>query len=114
MQSFNAPRSLALAPAISPTPPQPTVNPPTNLTGYQNKDDFGLIYEWVNTLNWNASSSSVQGYHVYRNGMQIATLGSSTYQFSDHNIPNGISILYSVTAFDSLGTESSEVSITIQ
>jgi hypothetical protein len=89
------------------------VSPPENLSGFQKKNDFGCCYELFTLLKWNASSSDISGYYVYRNGVRIAVLGSTTFQFSDHNNEKGKRISYSVTAFDASGTESIPVSITI-
>ena len=87
--------------------------PPNNLSGFQKKNDFGTFYELFSTLKWEASSSAVSGYYVYRNGAWIATLGATTFEYSDHNNAKDTKITYSVTAFDSSGTESSPVYITI-
>ena len=103
-------RSLALTPLSSPF----LVNPPTNLSGIQQKNNFGSVYELVNSISWSASSSSVSGYRVYRNGVLIATLNSSTYGYDDHNIQKGVATLYSVRAYNSLGNQSSAVDITIR
>lgn len=81
---------------------------PTNLSGYQKKEDFGLEYELLNRLSWIASPSA-SGYYVYRNGVKIATLGASTLSYTDHNRKKKAPTVYSVTAFDQLGTESSAI-----
>lgn len=91
------------------------VEPPSNLQGQQKKNDFGLMYELFNQLNWTPSpSSDVAGYSIYRNGVKIATLGPSTYTYQDNNRKKGTSYTYAVTAFDSQGIESIPVTITIQ
>jgi hypothetical protein len=87
--------------------------PPSNLSGVQRKNDFGFCYELFTTLKWKASSSNISGYYVYRNGVKIDTLGSTAVQYTDHNNARNARITYSVTAFDSSGTESSPVSIII-
>jgi hypothetical protein len=89
------------------------VLPPSNLSGFQKKNDFGTSYELFSTLKWEASSSTISGYFVYRNGAGIATLGSTTFEYVDHNNTKDTKITYSVTAFDQSGIQSSPVYITI-
>ncbi len=86
---------------------------PTDLTGYQKKNDVGLEYELFNILNWKESPSSVAGYYVYRENVRIATLSASTFQYEDHNRQKGIQTLYSVTAFDVQSNESSAITIIV-
>lgn len=89
-------------------------NPPANLTGFQQKNDFGVIYEIFNTLQWQPSSSSnVKGYYIYRNNVRIATVSASTHSYQDHNQPLGIAILYGVAAFDENDNISSQATVTI-
>jgi sugar lactone lactonase YvrE len=82
------------------------VSPPSNLSGYQKKDDFALEYELFNRLSWSASPSEISGYYVYRNDVKIATLGAFTLSYTDHNREKGVAVNYSVTAFDQAGNES--------
>lgn len=89
------------------------VSPPTHLSGYQKKDDFGLEYELFNQLSWTPSPSKISGYYVYRNGARIATLDASTLSYADHNRKKGVATVYSVTAFDQIGTESPAISCVI-
>ena len=89
--------------------------PPQNLTGHQKKNDFGLVYERFNLLQWTASpSSAVAGYFVYRDGVKIATLDASTFKYRDHDRRKGVTTLYSVTAFNAVGNESASANITIK
>ena len=91
-----------------------SIDPPENLTGAQRTNNFGLQYELCNQLQWGSSPSvGVAGYYVYRNGQKIGTLNSSTLSYKDHNQKSGLSTAYSITAFNGDGTESSEISITI-
>jgi len=88
--------------------------PPSNLSGVQRKNDFGLCYELSTILKWKASLSNVSGYNVYKNGVKIATLDPTAIQYADHNNAKDTRISYSVTAFNSSGAESSPISIIIQ
>ncbi len=86
---------------------------PTNLIGFQQKNDFGTIYELFNTLQWQPSSSlNVLGYYIYRNDILIATVSASTTSYQDHDQPRGVATVYGVAAFDANGT-SAQVTVTI-
>lgn len=87
---------------------------PRNLLGVQKMNDFGLSYEFFNLLKWGPSTTRIAGYYVYRDGMRIATLGSTTLQYEDHNREEGISTLYTVTSFNDAGVESSPFNVEIQ
>ncbi len=90
------------------------IESPSQISGYRKKNNFGSQYELFNHIAWSASSSTgLTGYYVYRNGVKIATLSSSTLVYDDHNQRKGSSTLYSVTAFDANGSESTALSITI-
>lgn len=101
---------IAIKPiAISP------LSPPASITGKQQKNNFGLLYELFNTVNWSASpSNGVVGYNVYRNGAKVASVGAFIFSYQEHNIKGGVGTVYSVTAFDAAGNESSPITITIQ
>jgi YVTN family beta-propeller protein len=104
-----APQGVAITPA--PIPPTPSA---LTLTGHQEKNDFGVAYELFNRLKWtNSSLTSVQGYYVYRNGVKIATLSATTFDYEDHDIKKGVTTSYSVIAFDANGNQSTSQTITI-
>lgn len=87
---------------------------PSNFQGTQKKNDFGLEYELYNQLTWTPSPSpEVTGYFMYRDGKQIAMVGSSTYTYEDHNRPRGVLAVYSLVGFDGNGNMSSPVTVTI-
>ena len=95
-------------------PPTPGPSAPTNLIGFQRQNDFGVIFELFNTLQWQPSDSlDVQGYYIYRNNVHIATVNSSTTSYQDHNQPFGVATLYGVAAFDEDGNVSDQITITI-
>jgi hypothetical protein len=64
------------------------------------------------TLDWNASTSSVSGYHVYRGGTsggpytRITSSPVSTLNYKDSSVQGGSNYFYVVTAIASDGTES--------
>lgn len=107
-----APTGASLSLPLAVVSTFPPISPPTYLKGQQYKNDFGLQYELYNALHWSASLGVVEGYYVYRNGVRIATLGSSTLQYQDHNQPQGVTTVYSVTAFEG-SSESTAISINI-
>ena len=90
------------------------VNPPTDLIGFQQKNDFGVIYELFNTLQWQLSTSlDVQGYYIYRDNILLATVSASTTSYQDHDQPRGVATLYGVAAFDGDGNISSQATVTV-
>lgn len=104
---FTVPYGMAFTPLLTATV--------TNLSGKQLKNDFGLLYERFNLLEWGAPISiQVTGYRVYRNGALIAALNADTLQYADHDRKQGISTLYSITFLDANGVESDPVSIQIR
>lgn len=120
--SFSGPTplyTLAYVPIEQPTSVQLNFlgyppNPPTNLIGFQRKNDFGVIYELFNTLQWQSSSSvDVQGYYIYRDNIIIAIVSAATTSYQDHNQPRGGISVYGVAAFDSNGNTSSQATVVI-
>lgn len=74
--------------------------PPSNLTITQQLNDFGVIKDYSNVLNWTASpSSSTLGYVIYRDGVFIDRVGLSVLQYTDHNQLQGGPVTYHVSAF---------------
>jgi len=87
---------------------------PRNLSGQKKTNDFGLEFELFNLLTWESpSTGQVSEYCIYRNGVKIAAVNSSTLKYEDHNRQKDITTFYSVTSFDLNGNESAPVSITI-
>lgn len=89
------------------------VEPPSNVQGVQKKNDFGLEYEFYNRLTWTSSPSNVAGYFIYRDGEKIATLSATTLFYEDHNRKKDVSYTYGITAFNSVGSESTQVNIVV-
>jgi hypothetical protein len=89
--------------------------PPSNFQGKQKKNNFRLEHELYNQLRWTSSPSpETTSYFIYRDGEQIATVNASTSTYQDHNRKKGVSFSYAITALDSVGNESSPVSIIIK
>jgi chitodextrinase len=59
-------------------------------------------------LVWNASSDNVgvTGYKIYRDGIQVADISSTTYE--DTGLSPSITYVYTVSAYDAAGNESSQ------
>ncbi len=91
------------------------VQPPSNLQGKQKKNDFGLVSELYNQLTWTQSpSSEVIGYVIYRDGEEIAEVDASTFSYEDHNRKKGVPYTYAITAINSSGSESAQITILIR
>ncbi|HSX29490.1 MAG TPA: LamG-like jellyroll fold domain-containing protein [Candidatus Saccharimonadales bacterium] len=60
------------------------------------------------SLGWTASTDNVgvAGYRVYRNGAQVATIGTAAYQ--DTGLALNTAYTYAVSAFDAAGNESAQ------
>jgi hypothetical protein len=71
----------------------------------------GVVQHSV-ALSWNASTSSVTGYNIYRGTVsggayaRISSLVGGTLSYSDTTVQNGTTYYYVTTAVDSQGTES--------
>jgi chitodextrinase len=63
-------------------------------------------------LSWNASTDNVgvTGYRMYRDGIQVADVSSTTYQ--DMGLSPSTTYTYTVSAYDSAGNESGQSSTT--
>ncbi len=59
-------------------------------------------------LTWSASedNTGVDGYEIYRNGSNIATVPAYSLEYSDTNVSPAITYTYSIIAFDSVGHHS--------
>ena len=91
----------------------PGPNPPTDFIGFQKTNDFGLVTELYNTLEWQPSSSAdVTGYSIFRDGTLIDTLPSTATRYEDHNRHPGSTYTYLLNAMSPNGT-SSAVSTTV-
>lgn len=95
-------------------PSFPPINPPSSLTGSQEINNFGLAYEYYNTIEWTGSSSAgTIGYHIYKNGTLIASVNNDTFSYVQHNQPQKQISIYTVTAFDAYDNESPSISVTL-
>ncbi len=92
-----------------------SLTPPSWLSGNQKLNNFALMNELFNTLNWQANSNpNVTGFYLYRNNVLIAELPPTSTQYQDHNRPSGISTTYTLKSFDSSGDTSAPISITVK
>lgn len=87
--------------------------PVSSLRGVQRKDDFGLEYNLMNEIFWEAPSTYVLGFNIYKFGKKIGQVSNSSYVFTDHDIVRGTSTTYQVSSYNQTGQESSLVEIVI-
>lgn len=73
---------------------------PTNLSVVQNKIDYGVFQEYQNIFSWEAVANATE-YIVFRNGVFVAKLSSSTLQYIDYNQVQNGAVTYGVAAIDS-------------
>ena len=81
-----------------PPPPAGTATAPTNFAATPGNTTVAL--------SWGASTCTncvISGYHIYRDGTQIATTAQTTY--TDTGLTNGNPYTYFVRAYDSTGKE---------
>ncbi len=88
------------------------LTPPSDLRGSQVKNRFATQIDRVNVLKWNASPDpSVVKYYIFREGVKIGTvLSSSKLKYEDHN-RNGQTLLYEVTAVNESDDQSDPISV---
>ena len=90
-------------PELTPPPPTPAGVParPGSLF-YQYS--CGISANVTTQLTWVAASTDEAGFHVYRNGVLIATLPAGTTSYTDTtSITIGSTMIYGVTAYNSIG-----------
>lgn len=91
-----------------------TLVPPTGLSAKYVTNDFALLYEYCAVLNWTLSQSSgVASYNIYKNGIRVGTVNGSTNQYQNHDQDPSSSSVYTVTAVDGSGNESSPATVTL-
>lgn len=97
--------STASPPASATTQPLPDTTAPTVPTGLS---ATAASSSQIN-LSWTAATDNVgvAGYHVFRNGMQIATLGAVT-TFQNTGLAASTTYSYTVRAYDAAGNVSSQ------
>lgn len=98
---------------VPPTPVPPTPVPPTPVADTQAPtvpSGLGLTVASQTQINlaWSASTdnTAVTGYKVFRNGTQIATVTSTSYQST--GLTAGTAYAYTVSAYDAAGNSSAQ------
>ncbi|MFZ1043247.1 MAG: hypothetical protein WCA79_00385 [Anaerolineales bacterium] len=102
-QSVTITGNIQTIPELTPPPPTPTGVParPGSLF-YQYS--CGISANVTTQLTWVAASADEAGFHIYRNGVLIATLPAGTTSYTDTtSISVGSTMIYSVTAYNSIG-----------
>jgi hypothetical protein len=81
-----------LSPTGTPPPSaSPTVAPPVGFTATGRSVPFGVVMTWSAP-----AGEAVQGYRIYREGVQIATVPSETTTYTDSNVKPGKSYTYEI------------------
>lgn len=90
--------------AVNATTQTPDTTPPSVPTGLT----VGNATTSQLTVTWSASTDNVGvvGYHVFRNGTQVATTTTASYQ--DSGLTANTTYSYTVSAFDAAGNESAQ------
>jgi hypothetical protein len=83
-------------PAVSTSPsastsPSPTVAPPVGFTAEGQADPFGVVLTWSAPV-----GQAVQGYRIYRAGVQVAAVPSRTTTYMDSNVTPGETYTYEI------------------
>jgi hypothetical protein len=73
------------------TPPAPSVAPPVGFTAKGQAIPFGVVMTWSAP-----TGQGVQGYRIYREGVQIATPPSGTTTYMDSNVKPGKTYTYEI------------------
>lgn len=81
-----------ISPSGTPAPSaSPTVAPPIGFTATGKSVPFGVVMTWSAP-----TGQAVQGYRIYREGVQIATVPSETTTYTDSNVKPGKSYTYEI------------------
>ena len=100
------PTSLPTNTAVPPTPAVNLVTPPSPPTLHEFKyycDHFNNTLSF--NLFWNDKADNESGYHIFRDGVQIAALpANSTIYAESINMPASRSVTYYVQAYNSIGS----------
>lgn len=106
--STSTPKYNALVDFVNTTPPSSDTTPPSTPSGLT----ATAISSSAINLSWNASTDNVgvQGYRIFRNGTQIASVASTTLSYGDTGLTPSTSYSYTVNAYDAAGNQSSQSS----
>lgn len=86
--------------------------PPTNLQVVQSSTNYGIFTEYYNTLTWTASTGHPADYLIYRDGIYITEVSSTTLEYVDHNQVQYGTVVYGVAALDTSKDQSSIATVT--
>ena len=104
----SSPKYNALVDLVDITPPTLDTTPPSvpsNVAATATGDSS------IN-VTWNASTDNVavEGYRIFRNGTQIASVSSTTLSYGDTGLTSSTSYSYTVNAYDAMGNQSAQSS----
>ena len=87
----------------TPTPIPTSTATPVPVAGPDNLRMSGLYGRLGFTLNWQDNSGNEDGFHIERNGSEIARLPADTILFRDEDLPDGSTFCYRVRAVNEAG-----------
>jgi hypothetical protein len=84
--------AVAISPSALTSPsPSATVAPPVGFTATGQTDPFGVVLTWSAPV-----GQSVQGYRIFRAGVQVAAVPSGTTTYLDSNVTPGGTYTYEI------------------
>jgi fibronectin type 3 domain-containing protein len=95
-------------------PAEPAEEPAVQLPGSPGNLSSGMIGSTEVELTWQDNSDNEDGFRIYRNGEEIATVGANVTSYTDTGLQPGTSYNYRVVAFNESGESSTGVSTGIE
>jgi DNA-binding beta-propeller fold protein YncE len=105
-------------PFTPPTPPTPSLLPPSSVSGCKTKNVFFLQTDYINNITWTApTSGSPAAYAIYRDPMltQLVAIvpASGPLQYYDHGRNPSVTYSYYIVSVDANGNQSTANSVTV-
>jgi fibronectin type III domain protein len=83
--------SVSPSASMSPSSPPPIVAPPVGFSAKGQADPFGVLLTWSPPV-----GQPVQGYRIFRAGVQVAAVPSATTTYMDSNVTPGETYTYEI------------------
>ncbi len=83
------------------------LQPPSQVAAIQSQTNHGIFIEYYNTVTWEASpTAETTRYFIFRDGLYIDQVDSSTLEFSDRNRVQNVPTTYGIAAYSEDGSQS--------